>query len=379
MCSSQPNHFDVPQKMTITLREKTGGGVPTHVYSSRIGPIQGLPGLLVEFGCQPAAVFAKAGVALSVFANADNRISLDDLGSLLQTCVTETACPHFGLLVGQRFTLDALADIGQLLRNSPTVGDACRQLILHLHLQDRGAVPLLMFTSARHAALGYSVLRYETVAIRQFHDSVNAIVVCLLREICGQTWRPLEVWFAHSRPADLTHYRQFFGTRLHFDADVSAVVFAADWLRQPVKNADPAEYARLLEKMAALDCALGLSFATKVQRTLQSMVFSGTASIEGLAHLFQLQERTLRRRLEKESTTAHQLIQEVLFSVARQLLQETGLSISEIASALHYNDTAAFSNAFRRWAGVSPRQWRRSIYALENKSATPAVQTGSVH
>lgn len=348
---------------TSATPKKLGGGVPSHVYSFRVGPIQSFPAVLGELDCPPENVFAKAGVAVSVFANADNRISLEDLGRLLHVAVTETACPHLGLMVGQRFTLEALGDIGELLRNSPTVGDACRQLILHLHLQDRGAVPLLMFPSAQHAALGYSVLRYETTAIRQFHDSVNAIMVCLLREVCGPAWTPLEVWFAHSRPADLTPYRQFFGTKLRFDADVSAVVFRADWLKQPVKDADPAIYPQLLEKMAAMDRALGLSFATKVQRTLQSMVFSGTASIEGLAHLFQLHERTLRRRLEHEATSGHQLIQEALFSLARQLLQETGLSISEIACALHYNDTAAFSNAFRRWAGVSPRQWRSTISA----------------
>jgi AraC-like DNA-binding protein len=341
-----------------TLPEKVSGGVPSHVYSMRVGPIFGLPHLLEELGCQPASVFAKAGVALSSFAHADNRISLDDLGRLLHACVIETSCPHFGLLIGQRFTLDTLADLGELLRNCPTVGDACRELILHLHLQDRGAVPLLIYPSARHAALGYSVLRYETAAIPQFHESVNAIMMCVMRELCGSTWKPVEVWFAHSHPADMKPYREFFGARLRFDADVSAVVFSADWLKQPVAGADPQRYAELLEKMATMDRALGLNLATKVQRTLQSMVFSGTASIEGLAHLFQLHERTLRRRLAAEGITAHQLIQDALFSVARQLLQETGLSISEIASALHYNDAAAFANAFRRWAGVSPRQWR---------------------
>jgi AraC-like DNA-binding protein len=32
--------------------------------------------------------------------------------------------------------------------------------------------------------------------------------------------------------------------------------------------------------------------------------------------------------------------------------------ISELAPLLGYSETSAFSRAFRRWFGVSPRQWR---------------------
>jgi AraC-like DNA-binding protein len=34
------------------------------------------------------------------------------------------------------------------------------------------------------------------------------------------------------------------------------------------------------------------------------------------------------------------------------------LPISELAPLLGYSETSAFSRAFRRWFGVSPRQWR---------------------
>ena len=48
------------------------------------------------------------------------------------------------------------------------------------------------------------------------------------------------------------------------------------------------------------------------------------------------------------------------YQVARDLLANTGLSVTEIAATLVYADTAAFTRAFRRWSGRSPSAWRRS-------------------
>jgi AraC-like DNA-binding protein len=39
-------------------------------------------------------------------------------------------------------------------------------------------------------------------------------------------------------------------------------------------------------------------------------------------------------------------------------LRQERLSVSELALVLGYSETSAFSRAFRRWFGVSPRQWR---------------------
>ncbi|NJD33323.1 MAG: helix-turn-helix domain-containing protein [Betaproteobacteria bacterium] len=64
---------------------------------------------------------------------------------------------------------------------------------------------------------------------------------------------------------------------------------------------------------------------------------------------------------EGTGLSAHALIQEALFTVARQLLSKTQFSVSQIAAALHYGDSAAFSNAFRRWSRLSPRKWRNVV------------------
>jgi AraC-like DNA-binding protein len=43
------------------------------------------------------------------------------------------------------------------------------------------------------------------------------------------------------------------------------------------------------------------------------------------------------------------------------LLRDPARSIDEIAARLGYSDAANFTRAFRRWTGMTPRAFRRSI------------------
>jgi AraC-like DNA-binding protein len=69
--------------------------------------------------------------------------------------------------------------------------------------------------------------------------------------------------------------------------------------------------------------------------------------------------RTLHRRLAVEGTSWKKLLDDVRYERARQLLQDSDSSITEIALDLGYSDHAAFTRAFRRWAGSPPSQHRR--------------------
>lgn len=45
---------------------------------------------------------------------------------------------------------------------------------------------------------------------------------------------------------------------------------------------------------------------------------------------------------------------------AKQLLQQPSVSVAQVATSLGYGSDAAFSRAFRRFAGVAPTAWRRT-------------------
>ncbi|MCY1187105.1 HTH-type transcriptional regulator VirS [compost metagenome] len=68
---------------------------------------------------------------------------------------------------------------------------------------------------------------------------------------------------------------------------------------------------------------------------------------------------SLQRRLREQGLTFSSLVDKVRCELATHYLRQQQLPISELAPLLGYSEASAFSRAFRRWFGVSPRQWRQ--------------------
>jgi AraC-like DNA-binding protein len=326
----------------------------------RLGPVLAIPAVLAEFGVKPQRAFARAGVDPRLFRAYDSRLQFDALARLFETCAVLTNCPHFGLLVGARFTLKDFGPLGYLMRNCASVGEALRSLLLHLHLHDKGGAPILVPLGPTSVIFGYSIYRHSAPAVAdtQIYDASIAIGYRILRELCGRTWKAQRTQFSHGRPSVVTPYRQLFGPRVRFDAPTSGIVFAAAWLGKPISGADATLHGVLAKAMRDAEVDSPRTFAVQVRSVLHQMLLSGTASADAVARLFAVPERTLRRRLAKEGKTLQQLINETRYELAQQLLQNTHLRVSEIAAALQYADPNAFSRAFQIWADRSPSQWR---------------------
>jgi AraC-like DNA-binding protein len=324
----------------------------------RVGPIAALPEVLTDFGVSPGRALRHAGVDPQLFDNPENRIQIETLGHLFETCVELTDCLHFGLQVGARFDLQGLGLLGEAMRNAATLGTALRILMQHLHLYDRGAAPLLYAAGNRDVIFGYTVCRHGTPAVPQILDAGLAIGARILTTLCGRGWSASYVQFPHHRPEDTKPYRQIFRTDLRFEADAPGLVFPKSWLEKPIPGADADIHAESVTAMHSTEEHVTMSFTQRMEGMLPQLLLSGMGSSAKVAELFAIDERTLRRRLAKEGSSLRQLINQGRFVLAKQLLEDTELPVSAIATALHYDDANAFSRAFRTWAHISPTQWR---------------------
>jgi AraC-like DNA-binding protein len=61
--------------------------------------------------------------------------------------------------------------------------------------------------------------------------------------------------------------------------------------------------------------------------------------------------------------SAHQWLIQHRIDFAKQLMSQTGMSLTEISIRSGFNDQAAFTNAFRQLVAVSPGRWRRDLAA----------------
>ena len=68
--------------------------------------------------------------------------------------------------------------------------------------------------------------------------------------------------------------------------------------------------------------------------------------------------RTLSRKLGRAGTSYFTILEELRKALAIRYLRESRLPLSEIAFLLGYSGLNSFSEAFRRWTGQSPGQFR---------------------
>jgi len=145
---------------------------------------------------------------------------------------------------------------------------------------------------------------------------------------------------------------------MSFDAEQYAVVFSGEWLGRRLSSDDPMLRRLLQQQIDALEARHGDDFPGQVRSVLRTGLLTRHGSADQIAALFSIHSRTLHRRLKEFGTNFHQLVEECRFEIARQMLEDSTMSVSRIASALDYTDPSAFIRAFRRWAGSTPAQWR---------------------
>ena len=91
---------------------------------------------------------------------------------------------------------------------------------------------------------------------------------------------------------------------------------------------------------------------------LRTAVLMNHSSADQVAGLFSIHRRTLNRRLNAFGTSFRELVDQVRFEIAKQMLENTALEVQQIADSLGYTRASALALAFRRWSGTTPTAWR---------------------
>ena len=212
-------------------------------WSQRVGGFTSVPALIRQLGADPVATMTHIGLTPDSLDRPEQRIPYTAMGELFQEAARRTGCSHFGLLCGRAFHLSGLGLVGDVVRNSSQVGVALRSLAAHQHINGEGELAFLL-QDGDFADVGYAIYHPRAVGTSQIYDALIAGVCNFMRELCGASWAPSEVYFPHARPANIEPYRHFFRAALRFDSEFCALRFPADWLDQQVQGADPLRLRR---------------------------------------------------------------------------------------------------------------------------------------
>lgn len=200
----------------------------------------------------------------------------------------------------------------------------------------------------------------RTLAVRAQVETSVASYYQSTRDCCGTDINALQVAFSHSAPDDTSVHRQFFGIEPTFDAGWDGLRLPASPTKRVPRfaNAKMSEFL-LGQAQSQLDnLTPEVALLAEVRAAIECELVAGEPAAATVAKRLGKSERSLRRELAAHRSSFRSLVEAVRSELAEKLLRRDDASITEIAFALGFSDSSAFTRAFRRWHGVSPRNYR---------------------
>lgn len=313
--------------------------------------------LIRELGKDADEVLRLAKLEPGLLVDPDSKLSYSDVLRFIDAAVKITGCAHFGLLWGERNTLQTLGLLGLLLRSAPSFGVAIEEMIKHLGVHVKG------ITRELHCNNGVACMttRFEnpTVAASLVATQMSVATnwkMCQL--LSHHLWHPTSINFIFDEPENSFYYRRFFNAPVNFNADFNGLAFKESDLELPLREHDPVLHQEMLRQITKIENTLSDNFIDDVKRFIGQNMDSGICNIDAVVRFFPFQKRTFQQKLKREGVSYQDLVDEVRFQRAEFHLLKSNLTLSQLADVLCYRNVSVFSTAFKNKYGVSPSAWK---------------------
>jgi AraC-like DNA-binding protein len=342
-----------PKKMrrpTIPPPEK-----PAEDLRVPIATVASAPGLLANAGVSATSTAQAAGLEPDWFGDPTQTVSFTEIGAYLTECVRVTHDDSFPFRLGLAEGLTALTAVGYLAQHSPDVRAALTILRDHVH-HFAGAIEIRKKDNLAYLEYWFLLPRIRGASL--IVEAGMGIGVSILRQLCGPAWRPIEVQLTRRCPQRASEWQGYARAPVQFGAKRNLLVFSAKWLDHRLERANAEFQHILLEYMDGADAGRSYDLSLRVGSVIRETLLIGDGSSRQVATRLGVSPRTLRRHLSGQGTSFAALQDRTRFELACHFLENSTASVTQIADLLGYAHASALSRAFRRWTGLSPRDWR---------------------
>ncbi|MEO8812132.1 MAG: AraC family transcriptional regulator [Caulobacteraceae bacterium] len=324
------------------------------------GLARGLVELAVSKGARRSYLLAQAGIDALDLDDQDNRIGFARYVALMRAGQALCNDPALALHYGETNDMAQISVVGLIANASSNVVDALAQLNRYGRLVTEFDGGTDRFTMMRDAAGVWTVdNRNNPNDFPELTESTFARMICGPRHF-GVTQLAKTVQVTHAAPLYRDEYQRVFGAPVTFGSDRNAILLDEKWLTHPVQLQPRYAFGVLSERAEVLLAELetSKSMRGKVERLLTPVLHTGKANMAALAGQMGMSRQTLFRRLKAEGATFEMVLDDLRRRLALDYLGARKVSVNEAAYLVGFSDPAAFSRAFKRWTGKSPRIWR---------------------
>ena len=312
-----------------------------------------------EAGVNLGLLLKKTGLAPDQIEDPRTRLKVRDQISFLNLASNALQDDLLGFHLAQSFDLRELGLLYYVSASSEMLSIALQRTARYSSIINQGVS--LKYTDGKDVVISF---RYVGVSRRQDRHQIEFFVTALLRmcrQLTDRRLAPSRVSLTHRRDSNSSEFVDFFDGSVEFGAAVDEVAFAPAIKQLPVVSADPYLNNHLVayfeEALTRRPTNRG-SFLYSVENAIVPLLPHGKVRVSEIARYLGVSQRTLARRLSLEGLTFSDVLESLRSDLATGYLTEQDLSISQIAWLLGYHEVSAFTHAFRRWTGKTPREAR---------------------
>jgi AraC-like DNA-binding protein len=315
---------------------------------------------LEQRGIDAATVFESAGVPLSTTTDPMRRMSNVEITALYRESFKLTQDPYFGLFVADSLHISDLHALGFALLASSTLRDFGLRLNNYYHLVSQN-VAFRLIESADEAIFAVKLLNPDTCC--ETEDAFAAMMVRLMRAVSDPQMAPIRVELVRPEPPEGDQpYRDYFCCDVLFERPEIRICIDSALMDKPLPGASR-ELAQMHDKTAMeyLEKLERQDICGRVKAVIVDSLSTGMVSKKLVADNLHMSLRNLELKLSRENTNFQQVLDSTRQSLAAGYIEQSSFAITEIAYMLGFSDAANFTRAFKRWMGMSPLEFRKSL------------------
>ena len=308
------------------------------------------------------AVLASVGVDADGAWDPGHMLDEDHYYGMIELMAEQMDITALPLIVGDAMRPDEYGALGLAWKAAPNLLGSFSRVARYgrlwtsftqyeLQETDRG----MLFVEHREGA--------RRLGMRISIEADLASGVSLSRQVSPRPFAPLEVCFQHAAPKTTKHHEAYFGCPVHFGADMDAMLLSHHSLSEPNVLGDEGItqflVSHLDRELAQIDDTPVLPAQTKGE--IARALSEGVPRMADIARRLGLSARSFHRRLAEQGLNFQTLTEETRREIAISMLQQDHYALSEIAFLTGYSEQSAFNRAFKRWMGVTPAAYRKSL------------------
>jgi AraC-like DNA-binding protein len=315
------------------------------------------PSYLHRAGADVARIMRALSLNLETLKEQENLLPFGYACRFVEAVEGVDGMEQLGLKVGANTSITELGDFGVNLANAHDLAD----------LLDRVVKTVPMTNSGATAWLDEGV-NDDSVSLNLKHDACPArasldgfallVLIDAVRLVMGKSWIPSHVSIDQAA-GNLSAYKALSGAEMNRDVGYMSFDIPKAFLNEPLGLVSTQDDLAIQCQLS--DSAPSSDLIGSIEQTVRAGLGNYLPSIDETAELAGVSIRTLQNNLKDRNLVYRQVTSNVRFEEAKRLLEDGKMYINEIASHLGYNDTSNFNHAFKKWSGVSPKNFRESL------------------